>query len=1657
MKNQRSNIIVCTLLLLFLSFAMLESASATVPYSNYLKNLSLLADPAENYYHSNPKMTVSNQFVHVLWFAHKKDYSSEALFYIRSTDGGKTFDAAQKLAEGVNSAIFLDTWNNFQADGPYIHLLYREGSYDLVYRRSDDNGVTFTKKIFSTGGYYGYNGVYLTSGAGNVTIAWVRQSDSNGKYYNDLICSNSTDGGATFQHTTIASMSSLSPQYIGEAGVVDFTRSGNYLYILAYTGDTYSGGSGSRLLLYASWDGGATFKPPVRVTVPSANGNPYYTKIQDVNYSPNLYAEGATVNIVWTNNDNPGDYGWTPTLRTCRSTDGGLTLTSPTTIHTYPAGGSGANPGLETITGKGSNLYITTVLSDNPAGTYIWLSTDSGASWSNAQQVMAGGWWPHIGIDPTDSSTIYLTNAWYLQSLDAGKTFTGGVNPQVNFSNWGLPSMSISNDSVVHYCGVKGGSYGHIYYRRIAPEPNSGSINQALSLTTSNESSVTRMDNIQIPAFSNINFSTQMTVEFWVQRTSDNSPYFTVMLAKKRAVNAWGSYEIGAWDNFQIYGRLTTDQKTSSVWMGTGITLPKDTWTHIAMTYDAGLSSNNWKMYVNGKFANQMDVKGAILMEPPSGPLVIGNDRTTNQPGSMKIDELRLWNRPLSESEIAQNMFKTLTGGENGLSAYYNFNDTFKELTGKGFDAMPMYWETFVPSTIPTPVPILSVTPTNQAVAKDAGTTTFSVSNTGTGTMIWSASVTSGSWLSITTGASGTDTGTITCAFDANTGTSARTGTIQVTAAGATGSPVDVTVTQAPTPTTVPVLSVTPSNQAVAKDAGTTMFSVSNTGTGTMIWSASVTSGSWLSITTGASGTDTGTINCSFTANTGTSSRTATIRVTAAGATGSPVDVTVTQAPTLIPTPTPIPVLSVMPTNQAVAKDAGTTTFSVSNTGTGTMPWTAAVTKGGNWLTITSGASGADAGTVACAFDANTSTSARTGTVRVTATGATGSPLDVTVIQSPISTDIEFTPGPSLNHARIDANLATLPDGRVIVFGGHGTGFVSLNTAETWQPGTSAWNTLTMNYTHDWPAFATLADGRFLLAGGAADWGIPQYATSEIYDPQNNTFTAVDDMVRFRCMAGAVTLSCGKVLIAGAWWTHNDAHTYGELFNPVNGTFAATGALNTPRAKPIVLPTNDGKAVVLGGHEISSGTPVMPVELYDPDTNTFSVLQTNLLANDPGWGLPNTHRPVEVQRLSDGRYLLLAWRTVGSVTSYTLVTFNPSNNAIEPFTVAPGLPDNAVFQINPVVNQGSGQAYLLGVVPGSWPYQLRLLTINLATGALTQSANTYTLDPAYAFNGTDMTLLHDGRILVVGGSASSNFDAVANTLLITPLNHSLAVSFASLGLWVYKSDSATWAQLSSVNPENMIYSGSTLYVDFGASHGLYRWDGTAWSQIASANPENMVTSGSTLYVDFGTLGLYKWDGAVWSQLTSINPENMVASGSALYVDLGASYGLYKWDGAAWAQLTSTNPENMVASDSALFVGFGTLGLYRWDGTAWSQLTFANPENMVTSGSVLYVNFGASYGLYKWDGAAWAQLTSINPENMVTSGSTLYVNFGASYGLCKWDGAAWTQLTPTNPENMVASGSVLYVDFGAAYGLYKWDGSSWSQLTGSNPDKMAASN
>ena len=140
---------------------------------------------------------------------------------------------------------------------------------------------------------------------------------------------------------------------------------------------------------------------------------------------------------------------------------------------------------------------------------------------------------------------------------------------------------------------------------------------------------------------------------------------------------------------------------------------------------------------------------------------------------------------------------------------------------------------------------VLSVTPDNRNVSSEPGTTTFDVSNTGAGTMEWTAAVTSGaSWLEIQSGSSGANSGTITAAYIQNIGLSSRTGKILVTSNGAAGSPKDVIVSQAAV-VAQPVLSVTPEDGFSSWGPVAGPFSPSskdyvlqNTGGGSLSWTA---------------------------------------------------------------------------------------------------------------------------------------------------------------------------------------------------------------------------------------------------------------------------------------------------------------------------------------------------------------------------------------------------------------------------------------------------------------------------------------------------------------------------------------------------------------------------------------------------------------------------------------------------------------------------------------------------------------------------------------------------------------------------------------------------------------------------------------------------
>jgi hypothetical protein len=372
--------------------------------------------------------------------------------------------------------------------------------------------------------------------------------------------------------------------------------------------------------------------------------------------------------------------------------------------------------------------------------------------------------------------------------------------------------------------------------------------------------------------------------------------------------------------------------------------------------------------------------------------------------------------------------------------------------------------------------------------------------------------------------------------------------------------------------------------------------------------------------------------------------------------------------------------------------------------------------------------------------------------------------------EDPGGGDTEFEAGPTMSTARMGHHAARLPDGRILLMGGHGTGFRALASAELWDPESGSMTTLTMRHTHDMPALAQWEDGRILLAGGSADLGIPQYAASEIFDPATGTFTSVGNLVRFRSGAGAAVLTGGQVLVAGAWWTHNDAHTYGERFDPTTGGFTATGPLGTRRAYPWVLPTADGGAVVFGGVGVNGGSLVESVERFDSTTGTFTTLREGLFPGEPGWGLTQDMRSVGTQRLPDGRYLLLARRSDAEATRYRLFTYDPVSLEIAVWPVTPELPDSREVALwSPVVDGVRGRAHLLAQVTGASSPQVRLHSVDLATGRHWLTPTTHTLTPTYHLSGAAVIGLVDGRILVSGGSQDgTNFQPVNRSFLITP-------------------------------------------------------------------------------------------------------------------------------------------------------------------------------------------------------------------------------------------------------------------------------------------------
>jgi hypothetical protein len=185
---------------------------------------------------------------------------------------------------------------------------------------------------------------------------------------------------------------------------------------------------------------------------------------------------------------------------------------------------------------------------------------------------------------------------------------------------------------------------------------------------------------------------------------------------------------------------------------------------------------------------------------------------------------------------------------------------------------------------------------------------------------------------------------------------------------------------------------------------------------------------------------------------------------------------------------------------------------------------------------------------------------------------------------------------PRHSHAAI-----LLPDGKVLVAGGHAPGDEPTDSAELYDQDTGAWTAIaSMHAPRDSIEAFLRPDGKVLVLGQShRDGPTP----AEIYDPATGTWTATGDVARpgISVDASATMLSDGRVLTTDAPGDDPDSPPYAELYDPVAGSWTTTAPMLRSHGTPAIL-LLDGTVLVAGGHDCQDGVCVATgsAELYVP-------------------------------------------------------------------------------------------------------------------------------------------------------------------------------------------------------------------------------------------------------------------------------------------------------------------------------------------------------------------------------------------------------------------------------------------------------------------------
>jgi len=340
------------------------------------------------------------------------------------------------------------------------------------------------------------------------------------------------------------------------------------------------------------------------------------------------------------------------------------------------------NEGSGTFSSTTGLVFVSTstgevnISSSTAGATYVITYTDTNAATAtfsltinnldNAAFAYSASSYEPTGSDPTPTITG-LTGGTFsagigLVFVDSG-TNTGSSTGQIDLSATTEASYTITYDT------TSSGS-------SVCPNTSTQTVEVAVAGIANNYSFLfDGADNkINVANSSSLNFSGDTSISMWLKYT-DTAEYVLFPIFKGTGSTRQYSIALRPHASNQRLIQLSTSAGSGDSTTST-LAIPFNTWTHLAITIDSGVS-NGTKFYVNGvseTASNTHTVYGHSTYD-----LIIGGRDDTSYEFIGNIDEVGIWNTALTSTQVSEiysakgtNLTKDLTTVSGSSLVYWN-------------------------------------------------------------------------------------------------------------------------------------------------------------------------------------------------------------------------------------------------------------------------------------------------------------------------------------------------------------------------------------------------------------------------------------------------------------------------------------------------------------------------------------------------------------------------------------------------------------------------------------------------------------------------------------------------------------------------------------------------------------------------------------------------------------------------------------------------------------------------------------------------------------------------------------------------------------------------------------------------------------------------